>query len=272
MPWKLDDNKNVVMQGENPVFVHPDGREEPFNGDSVLIRLGELKNESKDRRQKYSDLKKKVQPLLDSEYAEDLDGFLSKARESIELVKNYKEKGDPTATEIDKIKEGVAELFERRIQDKEKAHLRELETRNNVITEKTKQLHRMLIKSEFDRSDFLKEKTHLIPEMAYDTFGKQFIIEESDGKDPKVFALDDTGEKIFSLQGSKYADPQEAIEILVRAHVQRDKILKSSSGGSGAQGGSGSKQFTGTTIDASDSQAASNNLEKIARGEVVVTR
>lgn len=271
MPWKVDDAGQMEIMDGNPVFIHPDGREEPFNGDSALIRLGELKNEAKTHRQKYAELKKKVQPILDAADIEDVGAFIGQAREAMELVKSYKEKGNTSAEETERIKQGVAELFEGRIKEKETTHKREIENLSSTIRKQKEKLHRMLVKSQFDQSEFLRDKTNVIPEMAYNTFGKNFVVEEgSDEEDPRVFAIDNSGEKIFSLQGSKYADPQEAIEILIRSHPQRDKMLKATSGGSGAQGGSGSNSFFGKTVDASDRTAVSNNLEKIAKGEVIV--
>jgi|GEM_PF-1413352 len=270
MPWKLDEAGQVIIQDGNPVFTHPDGREEPFNGDSALIRLGELKNEAKTHRQKYSELKKKVQPILDASDIEDVGEFLTEAQEAMKLVKSYKEKGSPSAEEIERIKQGVAELFEGRIKEKDKAHQREVETRDQAIAASKNQLHRMMVKSQFEQSEFLREKTYVIPEMGYNTFGKNFIVEEKPGEDPVVYAVDNSGEKIFSLQGSKYADPQEAIEILVRSHPKANQMLRTTPGGSGAGGGQEGKPFTGKTIASSDKAAASRNIDKIAKGEVVV--
>lgn len=272
MPWKMAESGGIETQDGNPVFVYPDGREGPLNGDSTLIQIGELKNEAKTHRQKYSDLKKKVQPFLD---ADDIDlenpgVYLNQAREAMKLVKEYKEKGNPSAEDIERVKQGVAELFEGRIKEKDKAHQREIEKLNQALNSGKNQLHRMLVKSHFEQSEFLREKTHVIPEMAYNTFGKNFIVEERENEDPVTYAVDASGEKIFSMNGSKYADPQEAIEILVRSHPQRDKMLKTTSGGSGAQGGARDKAFVGKTIVASDMEAASRNIEKIARGEVIV--
>jgi hypothetical protein len=273
MPWKTNESGHIEMKEGNPVFVHPDGREEPFNGDSVLIRIGELKEEAKGYRQKHSELKKRVQPILDNSEIQDVGEFLTKAKEAMELVKSYKEKGNPSAEEIEKVKEGVAELFEGRLKGKDKAHQAEVDKFKQDAAKNKETLHRMLVKGEFIRSEFLRDRTNVIPDMAYNTFGQNFVVEEREnGKYPVIYAIDDKGEKIFSLQGSRYADPQEAIEMIVRSHPEKDRMLKPNSGGSSAKGGAGEKPFTGKTIPGSDKRAVSSNIERIAKGEIVVTK
>jgi len=270
MPWKVDDEGGVVVENGNPIFVHPDGKEEPFNGDSALMRIGELKNEARDRRQKYSELKSSVQPFLDANIT-DVPGYIEKASEAMSLISTYKDKGTPGAEEIERIKQNVAASFESRLSEKDKLHQNELSLLKDTISQKEDAIRRQLVRSAFDTSEFLREKTHLIPDMAYDSFNKHFVVEDKDGF-PKIFAVDGNGEKIFSLKGTSYADPHEAIEILVKAHPQRDTLLKSGQGGSGATGGSKSSTFTGSTIDISDRAAASRNIDKIARGEVHITK
>ncbi len=269
MPWKKNDSDQVVVENGNPIFVHPGGREEQFNGDSTLIRIGELKNEAKGYRQKHSELKKQVQPLLDAD-VDDIGDYLTKASEAINLVESYKSKGTPGAEEIEKIKQNVATSFEVRISDKEKLHKQEIDSRDATIKERDDSIKSQIVRGIFNASDFIRDKTYMLPEHAYDSFGHRFIIEEKDSL-KKAYGLDANGEKIFSLTGSGYAEPEEAVEIMVKAHAKRDQLLRSGPGGSGAKGGSKEVSFTGKTIDASDTQAASQNLEKIASGEIVVT-
>ncbi|OQY25970.1 MAG: hypothetical protein B6244_14530 [Candidatus Cloacimonetes bacterium 4572_55] len=268
MPWKTDESGNVLIESGNPIFQHPDGREEQFNADAMMLKLKELTTESAKHRGKYNQVKKELQPLLDAGI-EDVPEYLKSASEAISLVKTYKEKGNPGVEEIERIKEGVASTFEARLSEKEKHYSKLLNEKEDVIKHKDEMLRKQLIKSAFNSSDFIRKKTNMIPEFAYDSFGKHFIVEEKDG-DLKTFALDSNGDKIFSLQGSNYADPQEAIEILIKSHPQKDKLLKSGSGGSGATGGGATPAFTGSTIDGGDQGAISRNLEKIASGEVAV--
>ena len=270
MPWKKNDSDQVVVENGNPIFVHPDGREEQFNGDSTLIRIGELKNEAKGYRQKHSELKKQVQPLLDADI-DDVGDYLTRAKEALDLAETYKGKGAPGAEEIERIKQSVAATFEARIAEKDKLHKNEIETLGGLVKEKENSLKRQLVRGVFNASEFIRAKTYMLPEHAYDSFGNRFIVEEKDG-DTKAYGLDANGEKIFSLKsGSGYAEPEEAIEIMIKSHPKRDQLLRSGPGGSGAQGGAHDISFTGKTIDASDTMAASQNLEKIASGEIVVT-
>jgi len=269
MPWKTDDNGNVMIDAGNPVFQHPDGREEPFNADAMMLKVKELTSESAKHRNKYNQAQANIKPFIDAGI-ENIPEYLETAKEAISLVETYKEKGNPGVEEIERIKQGVAASFESRLAEKDKVYTKTLEEKEAALKRKDETLRKQLVKSAFNSSDFIREKTNMIPEFAYDSFGKHFVVEEKDGE-LQTFALDANGEKIFSLQGSSYADPQEAIEILIKSHPQKDKLLKSGGGGSGAQGGGNKPPFTGRTIDAGDQAAASRNLEKIASGEVVVT-
>jgi hypothetical protein len=268
MPWKTDEAGNVMIDAGNPVFSHPDGREEPFNADAMMLKIRELTTESAKHRNKYKQAQAKAQPLIDAG-VEDIPQYLKDAGEAISLVKTYKEKGNPGVEEIERIKQSVASSFETRLIEKDKLHAKAIEEANASLHKKDDLLRNQLVKSAFNSSDFIREKTNMIPEFAFDSFGKHFVVEEKDGA-LQTFALDSEGEKIFSLKGSSYADPHEAIEILIKSHPQKDKLLKSGSGGSGAQGGGSAPQFTGRTIDVGDQAAASRNLEKIASGEVVI--
>jgi len=268
MPWKTDEDGNVVIDSGNPIFQHPDGREEPFNADAVMLKVKSLTAESAKHRNQYKEVKAQIQPFVDAGI-EDIPDYFSQATEAMGLVQTYKEKGNPGVEEIERIRKSVAQSFETRMAEAEKLHVKSLQEINSIISKKDELLHKQMVKGFFDSSDFLREKTNMIPEFAYDSLGKHFVVEEKDGE-LKAFACDSNGEMIFSLKGSSYADPQEAIEILIKSHPQKDKLLKGGGGGSGAQGGGQVPPFTGRTIDSRDAVAASRNLEKIASGEVVI--
>jgi len=268
MPWKKNEDGNVIIDAGNPVFQHPDGREEPFNADAVMLKVKELTTESAKHRSKYNEVKGKLQPFVDAG-VEDLPQYLQDASEAISLVKTYKEKGNPGVEEIERIKQSVASTYEGRMAEKEKLYAKTITEASDTLKQKDELLRKQLVKSAFNTSDFIREKTNMIPEFAYDSFGKNFVVEEKDGA-LQTFALDSDGEKIFSLQGSSYAEPHEAIEILIKSHPQKDKLLKSGGGGSGAPGGGNAPAFTGKTIESGDSGAVSRNLEKIASGEVAI--
>jgi hypothetical protein len=268
MPWKTDEAGNVMIDAGNPVFQHPDGREEPFNADAMMLKVKELTTESAKHRKNYRQSQGNIQPLLDAGI-EDIPQYLKEASDAISLVKTYKEKGNPGVEEIERIKQSVASSFESRLTEKDKVYAKALKEKDDAMSAKDKLVHKQFVKGFFETSEFLREKTHLLPDFAYDSLGSRFVVEQ-EGEELKAYALGNDNEKIFSSQGTSYADPHEAIEILIKSHPQKDKLLKSGSGGSGAQGGGSAPQFTGRTIDAGDQAAASRNLEKIASGEVVI--
>jgi len=268
MPWKTNEEGQLVIDAGNPVFAHPDGREEPFNADAAMLKIKELTAEAARHRTKYNEAKQLAKPIQDAGI-QNVTEYLEKASEALSLVDSYKNKKTPTAEEIERIKQNVAATFEARMTDKEKQHQKTLQQLSDEVQQKNNLLREQIVKGYFNQSDFLKERTHLLPDFAYASFGKHFVVEEKDGRLEK-YAVDAKGEKIFSLKGSSYASPEEAIEILVKSHPQRDKLLKAGGGGSGASGGATKTPFTGRTIERGDAAAASRNLEKIASGEVVV--
>jgi hypothetical protein len=100
--------------------------------------------------------------------------------------------------------------------DKEK----ELET----LREEAGKLHNFMIRSAFDHSRFLREKTMLPPDLAYAHFGENFKTKIIHGNLKIVGSYD--GVEILSNQTGELADFEEAIEYLVEKHLSKNAIMK----------------------------------------------
>ena len=100
----------------------------------------------------------------------------------------------------------------------------------------------MAVKSLFDGSNFLREKTVLPPDLAFSSFGQNFTVEEA-GDGYKISAAIN-GQPILSrAKPGELATPEEALEAIIEAYPLKDRILKAPGGGSGAQGGNNSNSY-----------------------------
>lgn len=227
MKLKLDENGNVVVENGMPVYVHDDGKEVPFDAAGAMAKIKELNAESKGHRE----AKEKAETTLKA--FEGLDP--AKAREAVELAKNLKDGDLLTADKVAELKRNIEKSFTDSHTAKERAFQEKIEALNGELLRRDQAIHRLLIKGAFDTSTFLKEKTTLLPEFAFNTFGKFFTVETVDGE-LRAVAMKD-GQPILSRTNpGQYASAEEAIEALVDMHPQKEMILRAKDpkgGGSG---------------------------------------
>jgi hypothetical protein len=231
MPFKFDANGAIVTQevnGQNmPVFIHPDGKEAPFDADSTLASIRARAEQSQRVEAENKDLKEKVKAFdgLDAE----------EARKAIATVKNLDDKKLVDAGEVERVKAETIKAVEEQYKPiKDKAA--ELES----------QLNRHLIGGAFARSKFIAEKFAAEGpagvEIAEALFGSRLKVEGG-----KVVGYDANGAKLYSRsRPGELADPDEAIELLVDSYPHKASILKGSgssgSGSSGSSNGGGGKK------------------------------
>lgn len=227
MPWKMDGDKIVVADG-NPIWVYDDGKEAGFNAESALKSIKDVTAESMGRKAKIKEMETSMAPFSGIENPGE---WIGNAKKALETVGNLKDKEIVDAGEIDKLKRAVAESYEVRIADISKSHAESLKKATDDLSGKDAAIRKMVVEGAFNRSEFLREKTVLLPEFAYNTFGKHFKVDE-DGDQIKVSATDAKGNQVFSLKNpGEAASPEEAIEIIINSHPQKDSILKGLPGG-----------------------------------------
>lgn len=245
MPWKIDSAGNMVVQEGNPVWIYEDGKEAGFNAEFALKRIGELKQEAKDNRLKAAEANNQLKIVADAGI-EDLEKFIKEAQKALDIVKDLKDGDLVKAGEVEKIRAKYEEQAEAKVKKVKEALEAQVNEANDKLKNKDLAIRKLLVKGAFDASEFIREQTVLFPDMAYMYFGGQFEVVEQ-GEDLKVYALDKSGERMLSLKNpGQYADPEEAIEMMVMDHPQRDKILIRGAKGSGALGGQDNK---GTKIN-----------------------
>lgn len=214
--WKLDADGKVELKDGNPVYVDASGREMTVQGDTISRLNGEAKA--------HREAKEAAEAKLKS--FEGLDP--NKAREAIELASKIDQKTLIDAGKVDEVKQQITQQFTQQMAEKDAAY-KALQT--NFDNERISNL--------FSGSEFVRDRIAVPRDMFEATFGRNFKIE-----DGKIAAYDKAGNRLMSK--SKFGEPadiNEAFELLVEAHPQKDVILKADSksgtGNAGAGGGSG---------------------------------
>lgn len=218
MPWKKDEQGNLVIKDGNPVFVYPDGKDVPLDGDSLVGKIAELNSESAARRRELREAQEALKGF------EGLDP--SEARKALSTVANLDAKKLIDAGEAEKVRtEAIRAVEEKYKPVVEKATALEQALNNEVIG------------GNFARSKFISEKLVIPGDMVQAQFGKHFKIE-----DGKMVPYDSKGDKIFSREKpGEVAGFDEALSILVDGYQHKSAILRAKvpdGGGAGPGGGS----------------------------------
>lgn len=236
MPWKTDENGTLVVTDGNPVWIYESG---PEKDKEAVVEFGKTLNtiqsitkESISRKDKLNELKQIIAPL-EAAGIDNIAEYLENSKKALETVGNLSDKEILDAGEVDKIKKSLTDGFTKQIESIKIASEKALKDAQDKLIAKDASIKNLVVRSAFDSSDFLKEKTFLLPDIAYSFFGNMFDVEEQNGN-LVGFARDKEGNKLMSIQRpGEVASPLEAIEILVNDHPQKDRILKMDSNGSG---------------------------------------
>jgi len=249
---KKDESGNAVLENGHPVYVFPDGTEKPLDVPTLYTNLGKANTEAKDRRLELTELKEKMK-IFDG--IDDISAYKEQAEKALETVKNLEDKELVDAKKVEELKAQVSSSWEKKLNDTKNSLEEKLKEREGLVTKKDQQIRDLMIRGAFDRSEFLREKTTLSPDIAYDAFGKFFKIEESKGGDLRINAFDTEGNQMFSEErpGAE-PDMEEAISILINRHPQKDRFLMAESTGAGTKtdaggGGKASKMKLDEWLD-----------------------
>jgi len=247
MKLKLDADGHAVLQDGKPVYVADDGKETAIDAGGMIGTIARLNAEAKGHREGKEAAESKLKAF---------EGIADPAEaiKALGLVANLDAKKLIDAGEVEKVKGEITKGFTEKLTAAEKRAMdAEARFEDKVIGEL------------FLGSKFLTEKTVLTPSIARSAFSRQIKIE--DGK-PVAYGFD--GQKIYSAaRPGELASPEEAIELLITSHPDRDNILKgNSNGGAGVrqgQGGAGAKTMTRAAFEALSptAKAAAINADKV---------
>lgn len=223
--WKLDDNGAIVLKDGNPVYLDNAGKEMTVAGDTISRLNGEARGHREAKEAAEAKLKQ----------FEGIDP--EKATKAIELVSKLDAKTLIDAGEVDKVKSEISSQYQAQIAEKDKA----LESSNNTI-------NNMRIDNVFANSDFIRENIAVPRDMFEATFRGNFKYEEG-----KVVAYDKAGNRLMSKNRvGEYAEPDEAMTLLVEMHPQKDTIIKANAGNGSGSGGAGGGTGKGRNIKRAD--------------------
>jgi len=248
LSYKLTTDGSAIQMSEDghPIVVDDtNDKEFPIKATELLSKIPALQLEAKTHREEKQALQKKVEAFGNHKPEEILERLAAfgdidpeKAKEALVTVSNLGELDKEKNIEIEKVKAGVADGYKEKIRTIDAGYTQKITAFQDSLAQKDHVIRNLLIKGAFDRSEFIKEQTVLTPDIAYDSFGKYFRIEEDGGDSGvKVFAMYRNGDKIISKANpTEYASPEEAIELIINEYPQKDHILRTNSGGSGASG------------------------------------
>lgn len=218
MKLKLDADGHAVLQDGKPVYVADDGRETAIDVAGTVATITRLNGEAKANRERAEAAEKAVKVF---------DGITDPASaiKALATVQNLDAKKLIDSGEVDKANAARDKGW----QDK----LTAAETR---ATDNEMALYGERIGGAFARSKFIADKAAIPADFLQSRFGQHFKVE-----DGKTAAYDHAGSRIYSrTKPGEFAEFEEALEMLVDAHPQRDSILKgNANGGSGARNGGG---------------------------------
>jgi len=247
--WKFDDDGNIVLKDGNPVYLNTSGEEMVVEHNTI----SRLNAEAKSHREAKQALEKKLKLY------ENIDP--DKAREALDKMSKVEANKLIEAGKVDDLKRQITEQFQTQLQEKENA-LKSLE-------EKYNEMH---INNVFANSEFIRNNLAVPRDMFEATFRNNFKVE-----DGQVVVYDKSGNRLLSkTRSGEYADPEEALQLLVEAHPQKDVILKADVGnGSGNTGGAGGTGKGRVMKRAEFSQLPPNQqaeiAKKVSNGEMRLT-
>ena len=240
MKLKLDDKGNAVLQDGKPVYVHPDGTEVPFDAPAALTKITTLSAEAKNHR------------LAAQAATEKLTAFEGIADPAAAL------KALQFAASMDGKKVMDDEGLQKLLGSAVKPVQEQLAAALKTVAERDASIYGLQIGSQFANSQYLKEKTVLIPDIAEAYFGKHLKIENG-----KVLATDSLGNQIFSkITPGEPAGFEEALAVLIENHPQKTHLLRAS-----GSSGSGSQQSNGTGGQKTMPLTQFNELSPVARSQ-----
>ena len=247
--WKLDDKGAIVLKDGNPIFLDLDGKEKTVGIDTIH----NLNTEAKGHRI----AKEKAEERL--KFYDGIDPEL--ARKAIEIAGKVDAKKLIDAGEVDKVRDQIKGEYTKLLGEKDTA-----------ITGLQSRVDNMIVDGVFNNSQFVREQVAVPSDMFQASFRGNFKV-----VDGKVEAYGKDGNRLMSKsRHGEYADPEEALQLLVEMHPQKDVIRKAAPATGSGSGGGGGTRGGGRTMKMADFNqqtpaAKAEIAKKVGLGEMVLT-
>ena len=248
--WKTDENGALVLNDGNPVWVDSEGSEMVVEAGTLTRIHAESKSHRAAKEEALTKLKA-YEGIDDPEIA----------RKALDTVKKLDAKKLIDAGEVDKLTDQIKQQFSAQMAEKDGA-LNGLQAK----------LDSMLIGDVFKSSEFVRDSLAVPRDMFEATFRSNFKVEEG-----KVVAYGKDGNRLLSKsRAGEYADADEALQLLVEAHPQKDVIIKAQTGSGSGNTGGGGNRGAGRVISSADfnklqitnPQQAAEIAAKVGAGEM----
>lgn len=241
MKLKLTPEGTAVVTDGKPVYVSDDGKEIAFDAPGTVATISRLNAEAKGHRERAEGAEDRLKAFAGIDDA-------AKARKALEMVANLDQKKLVDAGEKDR---AIAEAI-KAVEDKFAPAVAEAQTLKG-------QLHSFMVGGAFARSKYIADKFATKGpagvEVAQALFGNRFKVE-----DGRVIGYDANGQKIYSAaRPGEFADPEEAIEIMVESHPHKAHLITgsgASGGGAGPSAGAGFNALKGKVDGTPDERTA----------------
>ena len=170
MAWKTDESGALTMQDGNPVWIYETGpetgREAPVEFGKTLLSIQNLTRESMNRKERIKVLQSTADKI-EAAGIEDLDAWMEDAKKALETVRTLDDAQAATAAEMEKMKQSIADSYKRQIEA-----LKESAQKSNAdwqarLDAKQQSIERLIIRGAFESSEFLREKTVMLPASWY---------------------------------------------------------------------------------------------------------
>jgi hypothetical protein len=221
MKLKLDENGNVVVKDDKPVYVYDDGKEIAADVEGMFGKIADLNKENQKHRLSAKELSEKLERFGNAD-PDDIEALLDTfdelgGPEGIEKLRKGKD------VDIDAIKKQIADVYESKLADKDK-----------LIQTKDGDIRKLLVSNGFSSSKFINEQLTIPADIVEATFGKHFKVE-----DGQVVAYLGENKILSREKPGEVATIDEALQTIVDHYPMKDRIMKAAGGGSGAKGGGG---------------------------------
>jgi len=269
MKLKLDESGKVVLSEDgHPVYVNTEGVDIPFDAVKAMGKISSLNEECKTHREAKEAAEAK---LVGFEGIENVEAAIK----ALETVKNIDAKTLVDAGEMETLKRSMAEGYEKNEKKLKDLYDSQILEKDKAILTKDATIFDLMVTSQFAKSPFFsgESPSTLLPfDIAADTFGKNFKVETNGDGELKVIGYLD-GSKILSSDPTIMGDPapfEEAMSVIIDKYPMKQRIMRDIPGsGPDAKGNTG-VSTDGKTILRSDKDAFSQNIDKIASGEIRV--
>lgn len=260
MKVKTDDKGAVVLQNGLPVWVTDDNKEVAYDVPQMVADASRNTGTLESLRQENAALGDRLKAY---------DGLdPDKARAALDTVSNLDAGKLLDVGKVEELKAQVARSWESKVAELEKGLNAARADADAKLQAKEDAIRRLMVRGVFESSQYLKDKTVLTPDIAFDSFGKYFEVKDQNGELSVVATY--KGQPVYSrAKPGTLASPEEALETLIEEYPLKDRILRPVPGGSDSRR-SEAPTGGGKVIPHGDMRAFGANLEAIARGEVTV--